>query len=254
VGAALVVIWLFGVTTFVIAVIVYMRALHQQSGQLDVPASPIAPVTAASGLVTFVLILYLVGRDSLRVAVGSALVGTTAAPMIFEVPFALIVMWRMCSPSPPLLYTLLYFLPLLMIAVTSFAMLALSPATHLTRYTLFSLAAMFFVFAIWAIFGFGYPSDPLSAGLNMIGKVLAFVVAGSLFLPDRSKPPAPGASRSPSSVRRGVRGDRRNAGVGPHVEQCWARQDPWPRIDQGVSRARAALDVAGLWASWKQIR
>ena len=55
----------------------------------------------------------------------------------------------------------------------------------------------------------------------------------------------------PSWCAGGIGGTR---GVGPHVEQCWARQDPWPRIDQGVSRARAALDVAGLWASWKQIR
>jgi hypothetical protein len=131
------------------------------------------------------------------VAVGSAVVGTIAAPMIFEFPFDIIVMWRTCPPSPTLLYMLLYFLPLLMIAITSFAMLALSPATLLTRYTLFSLASMFIVFAIWAIFGFGYPTDPLSAALNMIGKVLAFVVAGSLFVPDRSAPVARSASRSP---------------------------------------------------------
>ncbi len=187
VGVAFVVSWLVGVTTFVLSALVYVRALGEQSGQAEAPASPVAPVTAAAGLITFGVIIYLVRSDTVRVAVGSAVVGTIAAPMIFEFPFDLVVMWRTCPPSPAVPYTLLYFLPLLMVAVTSVAMLTLSPAMRLTRYTLFALASMFVVFAIWAIAGFGYPSDPLSFGLNVIGKLLAFVVAGSLFVPDRRR-------------------------------------------------------------------
>lgn len=187
VGVAFVVSWLVGVTTFVLSALVYMQALREQSGQSEAPASPVAPVTGAAALITFGVIVYLVRSDTFRVAVGSAVVGTIAAPMIFELPFDLVVMWRTCPPSPAVPFTLLYFLPLLMVAVTSVAMPTLSPAMRLTRYTLFALASMFIVFAIWAIFGFGYPADPLSLGLNVIGKLLAFVVAGSLFVPDRRR-------------------------------------------------------------------
>jgi hypothetical protein len=57
---------------------------------------------------------------------------------------------------------------------------------------------------------------------------------------------------------------RRSAlrGCGPGVRPGWATGptlavillpvvDPWTRIDQGVSRARTAPDVARSWASWK---
>ena len=73
-------------------------------------------------------------------------------------------------------------LPLFLIEVTSFALLALSPLAKLSSYTLFLLAGMFFVFAIWAVFGFAYPSAPIPIALNMISKVLAFATAVSLFL------------------------------------------------------------------------
>ena len=62
-------------------------------------------------------------------------------------------------------------------------MLSFSTATKLSRYTLFSLAGMFFVFAIWALVGFGYPSTPILIALNGISKVLAFATSVTLFLP-----------------------------------------------------------------------
>jgi hypothetical protein len=42
---------------------------------------------------------------------------------------------------------------------------------------------MFLVFAIWAAFGFSYPSTPIPIALNAISKVLCFVAAITLFLP-----------------------------------------------------------------------
>jgi hypothetical protein len=39
------------------------------------------------------------------------------------------------------------------------------------------------VFAIWAGFGFAYPSAPIPIALNAISKVLCFVAAITLFLP-----------------------------------------------------------------------
>ena len=61
-------------------------------------------------------------------------------------------------------------------------MLSFSSAMKLSRYTLFSLAGMFFVFAIWALVGFGYPSTPTLIALNGTSKVLAFAASVTLFL------------------------------------------------------------------------
>lgn len=70
-----------------------------------------------------------------------------------------------------------------MIEISTFSLLTLSPLVRLSRATLFSLAGMFLVFAIWAAFGFAYPSAPIPIALNAISKVLCFVAAITLFLP-----------------------------------------------------------------------
>jgi hypothetical protein len=62
-----------------------------------------------------------------------------------------------------------------------------SPLTRVSRYTLFSLAAMFLVFAVWALFGFAYPSAPLSFAMNAVSKVICFVVAVTFFLPSKEQ-------------------------------------------------------------------
>ncbi len=105
--------------------------------------------------------------------------------MIFELPFDLIVMGHIypTPPTPVAQYTLLYFLPLFLISLSSFGLLTISPLTRLTRYTLFCLAGLFLVFAVWALFGFAYPSQPVPLVLNAVGKVLAFAAAVTLFLP-----------------------------------------------------------------------
>ena len=115
-------------------------------------------------------------------AVGSAIVGTIAAPLIFELPFDLIVMGRVYSPTPHILFILLSFLPLMLVEISSFAMLTFSPFMSVSRLTLFLLAGMFFLFAVWAVFGFTYASTPLPYACNAISKILAFAVAVSLFL------------------------------------------------------------------------
>ncbi len=45
---------------------------------------------------------------------------------------------------------------------------------------------MLAVFAVWALAGFGYPSAPLPFALNVVSKILAFVAALGLFLPQRA--------------------------------------------------------------------
>jgi hypothetical protein len=185
-GITLVVIWLLSVTTFLVALIVYVLALYRQIGPFTGQQDPITPVTMLSGLVTFFVIAYLTRKSGFWVAFGSAIVGTIAAPMIFELPFDLIVMGRTNPPTPEVLYTLLFFLPLFLVELSSFAMLTLSPVMKLSRSTLFLLASMFFVFAVWALIGFAYPASPIPILMNVISKILAFATAISLFIPQET--------------------------------------------------------------------
>lgn len=182
-GAAIVVMWLLSVTTFLVAITVYVLALYRQVGRFTSPANPITPITMLSALVTFVVIAYLARRSGFWVAFVSAIVGTIAGPMIFELPFDLIVMWRTYPPAPEILFTLLFFLPLFLVEVSSFALLTLSPIMKLSRATLILLASMFLIFAVWALVGFAYPAAPIPVALNMISKILAFATAISLFIP-----------------------------------------------------------------------
>ncbi|HET9111243.1 MAG TPA: hypothetical protein VFN78_10500 [Ktedonobacterales bacterium] len=183
-GALIVVMFVIALVAFLVAVTVYVQALIQQIGSIPTPPNPISPVTMASALVTFFVIIALARHSGLWGAIGSAIVGTIAAPMIFELPFDLIVMWRTYPPKPAAEYTLLYFLPLFLIELLSFAMVLLSPLVTVSRSTLFLLAGMFFIFAVWALVGFTYPASPVPTALNMLSKVLAFAAAASLFLPE----------------------------------------------------------------------
>lgn len=184
VSVLLVTMWCLSILTFLNSIVTYMQLLIQQVGRFTPPASPTSPITGLSGLVTFIIIAYLSRAHGLKIALGSAIVGTISAPMIFELPFDLIVMWRTYPPTSTQL-TLLYFLPLFLIEISSFSLLTLSPLTRISKHTLFTLAAMFFVFSIWALFGFPYPSSPIPIALNTLSKVLCFMTAITLFLPQR---------------------------------------------------------------------
>ncbi len=179
-GVVLVVCWLLAVLAFLTGITAYALIQHQQAMQFRL-TNPITPVTYTSALITFFVILYLTRKSGLRTAIISAIVGTIAAPMIFELPFDLLVMWRTYPPTPPVLYTLIYFLPFFLVHILSFALLSFSPVMKLTRYTLFLLGGMFLLFAVWALFGFAYPSTPIPIALNMVSKVVAFATAVSLF-------------------------------------------------------------------------
>lgn len=179
-GALLVGCWFLAGVAFLIAITAYALTQRQQAIQFKI-TNPITPITFASAVIAFVVILYLTQQRGPIIAIGSAIVGTIAAPMIFELPFDLLVMWHTYAPTPPVLYTLLYFLPLFLVEILSFALLSFSPAMHLTRYTFFLLASMFLLFAVWALFGFAYPSTPIPIALNMLSKVAAFATAVSLF-------------------------------------------------------------------------
>ncbi len=182
VAVLLILIWLLAVTVFLLAAAMYVQAQPRLQRPVQIPSNPI---TTLAVLITFMLIIILAQRHGFLKAVGSAMVGTIAGPMIFELPFDLIVIGKAQSPEPAAPYVLLYFLPLFLVEITTFALLTLSPLTRLTRYTLVALAAMFFALAGWAYFGFPYPSSAMPIALSSATKVLAFVAAITLFLPER---------------------------------------------------------------------
>jgi hypothetical protein len=117
-------------------------------------------------------------------------IGALAAPMVFEFPFDLIVMTRTYPPIPPdpALYRALFFVPLILVELTTIARLTLSPVAAVSRATIWCFAAMLALFAGWSLIGFGYPSSPAPFALNVASKILAFLAVLSMFLPDRSQP------------------------------------------------------------------
>ena len=134
--------------------------------------------------VTFFVILYLARRWGWKVALASAVIGTAAAPMIFEFPFDLIIMTRSNPPIPahPMLYRQLLYLPLFLAALSTISLLTLLPSVRVTAYACYAVTAMFVVFAVWAAFGFAFPAEPLPLALNVISKILCFVAAIMLFV------------------------------------------------------------------------
>ena len=183
-SVSIVVFWIVCVMAVLVASYIYIVAEYRQAGgHLTVAADPISPVTYTSAVVAFLVIAYLARRSGFWGAFGSAIVGTIAAPMIFELPFDLIILGRISPPPPGTLLLLIFFTPFILVEILSFVMLTFSPVLTLSRATLFLLAGMFLIFAVWAMFGFAYPASLLPIALNMISKVLAFAAAVSLFLP-----------------------------------------------------------------------
>jgi hypothetical protein len=184
----IVLIWVVSLVAFVVDSITYGLVLEQANlvatYQSYTAPNPVTPVTEACAAATFMIILLLTRRHGFKVALLSAFVGAASAPMIFELPFDLIVLNRIYPPIPPapIIFRLLFFLPLFLVELSTMSFLTFSPLTRLSRYTLFSLAGFFVVFAVWAAFGFSYPSDPLDTAFNDISKVLSFVTAITFFL------------------------------------------------------------------------
>ena len=109
-----------------------------------------------------------------------------AGPMIFELPFDLIVMGRTYPPIPPdpSLLRAVFFFPLFLIELTTISLMFFSPLFKVTKYTLYSLAGMFFVFANWGFLSFSFAYTTEFLILNVVAKALAFVTVVTLFLPE----------------------------------------------------------------------
>jgi hypothetical protein len=180
-------VWILAITVFLVCASIYVhQARHELAGRAT-PTDPITPVTFVGvGVVFLVILIASTGGPAARL--GSAVIGALAAPWIFELPFDLIVMTRTYPiPPDPALYRALFFVPLFAIALSTLALLTLSPMVRLSRATFWAFALMLAVFAVWALFGFGYPSTPVPITLNVVSKILAFVTALTLFLPVRNR-------------------------------------------------------------------
>jgi hypothetical protein len=197
----LLVSWILSIVAFGACFALYaLREVREHLGHAA-PADPITPVTVVCFGVVWIAIALLHSARGWRVALGSAAVGALAAPMIFELPFDLVVMARTYPPilPDPALYRALFFVPLFLVEATTLARLTLSPVVRVTRTTLWSFAAMLAVFAVWGLIGFSYPAAPAPFALNVASKILAFVAALSMFLPDRSQDSRPRLEPAPQA-------------------------------------------------------
>jgi hypothetical protein len=199
--AAMMVAWATSITALLVcATIYFQQVIHDiRASGLSAPTLrlTILPVTLTAAAVLFVIIISRRSPD-LPTRLASAAIGAIAAPMIFELPFDPIVIFRihMVRPGPPPWSLAYVYVPLLLVQITTLLLLRLSPMVRLTRATFFSFALMLGVWAAWALAGFGYPSAPLPIALNIASKILAFVAAFTLFLPQR---PAPGQAPQPEN-------------------------------------------------------
>jgi hypothetical protein len=195
---AMILAWVGSMVAFLICFVFYVQQyVHAYGSAASSPKDRIAPITLTAVAATFVIIIWRRTPD-VRTRLAAGFFGAIAAPMIFELPFDLIVMARTYPPVPPdpAFYRALFFVPLFLIEITTLLLLRLSPMVRVTRATFFSFALMLGVFAVWALSGFGYPSTALPIGLNIASKLLAVVTALTLFLPQR---PAPRQAPLPDS-------------------------------------------------------
>jgi len=201
VRAGLVVAWLAAIVALLVCdSLVVLRAESEHLGGHGAPTDPVTPVTLIGvGIIWFAVSLAYSARGW-RVALGSGAIAALATPWIFEFPFDLIIMARTSPmPTPVAEYRILFFAPLLAVAITTLAMLTLSPVTRLSQSTFWCFAAMLAVFAVWSLLGFAYPSAPGPFALNVVSKILALLTGLSMFLPDRSQPAALKIEQAPQA-------------------------------------------------------
>jgi hypothetical protein len=197
--------WALAIVVFLVCVEAYLAQVYREGLEHTHPANPITPVTLIGAVVLFFAIALAQKASGWRVALGSAVVGAAAAPMIFEIPFDLVIMPRTHPVIDPGLYRVLLLGLLILVGLTTLGLLWLSPAMRLQRATLWCLAGMLALFAGWSLFGFSYPSAPGPIALNMLSKILALVTALTLFLPRRARSKGPRRAQSAAiSAKTGV--------------------------------------------------
>jgi hypothetical protein len=193
--------WVLAIAALLVSTAAYIVQVSK-AGLAHAPrTNPITPVTLTGMVAVFCVIALSQRARGRRVALGSAVVGTMAAPVIFELPFDLVIMGRTHPLVDPTLYLVLLYGTLIAVNITTLALVSLSPAARVRRATLWCFAGMLALFAVWGLFGFSYPSAPGPIVLNMLSKILALITAVTLFLPQRRAPGQPAQTSAMVDVR-----------------------------------------------------
>jgi hypothetical protein len=199
--------WVLALGALVGGLAVYGQQERHDHIAKAAPTDPITVVTLTAAVVLFIIV-FTFTPHGLWTRLKSGVIAPLAAAMIFELPFDLIIMTRTYPPVPPdpALYRALFFAPLVLVELTTLALLTLTPVATLSRQACCCLALMLLVFAVWALAGFGYPSAPGPLALNVVSKILAFVTALSLFFPEwltrwRRHQPDHGLEQAPDASR-----------------------------------------------------
>jgi hypothetical protein len=173
-GLVIFIIWAFSILFFLKINQIFAKYVGAASN-----LGPIFPITLLSACATFVYAAYMVRKAGPVSALGNGFLAFIAGPMVFEFPYVLIVIPQV---KAPLIAQILFLAPLFAIIFTTLALLLLSRRIALTRNSVYSFAAMIFVFGLWALDGYAYPTTPLTITLNGISKVLSFLCITALFL------------------------------------------------------------------------
>lgn len=178
------------IISFPVCAVAYGVHAYNEHLAVTPPADPITPFTLIGAGIVFCVIAMVHNSRGWRIALFAGVRGAIAGPMIFELPFDLIVMTRTypALPPDPAMYRVLFFAPLFLIESLTLVMVTLSPVARVSRPALWCLAAMLGVFAVWALFGFGFPSGAVPVTLNVASKILALMASLALFVPARAEP------------------------------------------------------------------
>lgn len=189
-------VWILAIVAFLVCVTIYVNQARRAYSSLSAPTDPITPITYTCAALIFVVVVLTSRSHTWPVRFAGAAIAAMSAPMIFELPFDLIVMARTYPPiaPDPAAYRVLFFAPLFLVEITTLAFLTLTPLVSIRKTTLLCFSLMLVVFAIWALYGFGYPSSSTFFALNVTSKILAFVTALTMFLPERSGAGQPSAT------------------------------------------------------------
>jgi len=177
--------WVVALGAFVVGISIYAgQERRDYPAVIAPPASPIEPVTIIAAIVLAILIVVATGGSE-RDRVTNGVIAALIAPMVFELPFDLVVMSRTYPPVPPnpAFYRAVFFAPLFLLEITTVSLLVLAPGARMSRVAVLTYALMLGVFAGWALLGFAYPSTPSTIAFNVASKLLAFVAVAGLFFP-----------------------------------------------------------------------
>lgn len=109
IGGLILAIWLLSILMLLVALLAY--GIQLKEVQLDFQQAKPQIGTVLYLAITFFVILYLTRRHGWKAALWSGVFGALGAPMLFELPFDLIIMGRVFPPVPPepWVYRLLFF-------------------------------------------------------------------------------------------------------------------------------------------------